>query len=45
MVKPSDITIHGYCMRLLTLEQNRLNWELRKSNMKICHSTNCEGKG
>ena len=34
MVKPSDISIHGYCMCLLFLEHSRLNWELRKSNIR-----------
>ena len=29
MVKPSDISIHGYCMCLLFLEHSKLNWELR----------------
>ena len=29
MVKPSDISIHGYCMCLLFLKHSRLNWELR----------------
>ena len=29
MVKPSDISIHGHCMCLPTLEHSRLNLELR----------------